>query len=339
MLGRVFAVQYLGNFIRRNTGSIPRVESEFCRMAGQKTFLGFLAYITLCFALVSAPVSLTSCRKKKKNQTVDTSSVPTGPCKLNFRTPRALVTDMRSKEFQYNWLIAKITCEAYDDSSRGSFDVNLRMRKDSVIWLNVLGPLNIKIARVLITKDSVKFVQYQDGTLGAQPKCFQGDFALLSSMLQTDVDFDMLQSLLIGNSVSFYDEDEKLRSSINQGECRYTLSTIRKRKLRKVLDQEKPPQDPLQTIGLDPTTYKIIDLFFLDEQNRNFRAHYSNFTALDSMQFPYRAEFFAKGITRSAGINLDYTSIKLNKPTDFPFSIPDDCIPITLPQNENTPQH
>lgn len=293
-----------------------------------------MAYAIACAVVFSAPLLLSSCKKKKKNNTTSVDTTSTGPCKLDYKNPRTLIAGMRKSEFHFEWMIAKMTCEAYDDSSRATFDVNLRMRKDSVIWMNVLGPLNIKIARVLITKDSVKFIQYQDGTLGAQPKCFQGDFALLSTMLQTDVDYDMMQSLLIGNSVSFYEEDEKLRSSINQGECRYTLSTIRKRKLRKVLEGQAPPQDPLQTISLDPVSYKIMNIFFLDEQNRTFRATYSKFAVLDSMQFPYKGEFFAKGLTRSAGMSLEYTNIKLNKPTDFPFSIPDDCVPIIIPTNE-----
>jgi hypothetical protein len=295
----------------------------------------FVTYALACVVVLSAPLSLASCKKKKKNNTNNTvDSTTTGPCKMDYKNPRTLISEMRKSEFHFDWMTAKISCSAYDDSSRAEFEVNLRMRKDSAIWLNVLGPLNIKIARVLITKDSVKFVQFQDGTLGAQPKCFQGDFALLSQMLQTDVDYDMMQSLLVGNSVSFYEEDEKLRSSINQGECRYTLSTIRKRKLKKVLDGQKPVQDPLQTISLDPNSFKILNIFFLDEQSRTFRVSYGEFTPLESMVFPYKADFFVKGLTRSAGMNMQYTSIKLNKPTDFPFSIPGDCVPIVIPANE-----
>lgn len=305
-------------------------------MRSKLAFPRYLLYVLACVLLLSASASLTSCKKKKKNNNNQTAvdTTATGPCKMDYKSPKTLIAEMRKSEFKFDWMTAKIACVGYDDSSRAEFDVNLRMRKDSAIWLNVTGPLNIKIARVLITKDSVKFVQYQDGTLGAQPKCFQGDFALLSNMLQTDVDYDMMQSLLIGNSVSFYEEDEKLRSSINQGECRYTLSTIRKRKMRKVIEGQNAPKDPLQTISLNPDGYKIMNIFFLDEQSRAFRVKYAEFTPLDSMIFPYKAEFFAKGLTRSAGMNIQYTSIKLNKPTDFPFSIPGDCVPILIPSNE-----
>ncbi len=286
---------------------------------------------------LATPMLLSSCKKKRNKDKEITAidTVSTGNCKLDHRAPRPLIADMRKNEFKFDWLTAKITCEAFDDSSRVNFEVNLRMRKDSVIWMNVMGPLNIKIARILITKDSVRFIQYQDGTFNAQPKCFQGDFALLTQMLGTDVDFDMMQSLLVGNSVSFYEEDEKLRSSINQANCWYSLSTVRKRKLKKFMEGQKPPQDPLQTINLDPKTFKILDIFFLDEQSRTFKANYANFALLDSMRFPYKADFFARGLTKSAGLKLEYTKITLNKATDFPFTIPDDCVPILIPANEN----
>src|SRR5882724_161317 len=112
--------------------------------------------------------------------------------------------------------------------------------------LITLPELGIKVARVFITCDSVKLVQYLP-----EEKCFAGDFAILSKLLQTEVDLNMMQSLLVGNSVSFYEEDEKLKSSINNNDCNYTLSTIRKRKLQKVLNSNEPPSDPFQTISLE----------------------------------------------------------------------------------------
>lgn len=57
----------------------------------------------------------------------------------------------------------------------------------------------------------------------------------ISNILHTELDFDMLQNLLIGNSVSFDHEESKLKSMIDNK--RYLLSTIRKRKLRKVLNE------------------------------------------------------------------------------------------------------
>lgn len=271
--------------------------------------------------------AFSSCKSHKQ---ITQAQEPSGNCKLVKRLPKPLIADMRRNEFKFEWLSMRLACEASDDSSKFDFDVSVRMRRDSVIWMNVLGPLNIKVARVLITKDSVKFIQYQDGSLSAEPKCFQGDFALLSNMLQTEVDFEMMQSLLVGNSVSFYEEDEKLKSSVNQDECNFTLSTIRKRKLKRVLEAQAPPAEPLQTISLDPVTFKILKILFIDAQNRTFTAQYDSFSKEDSLLMPHHAVFYAKGLQKTAKVEVNYNKINLNQHQDFPFTIPDDCKPILI---------
>ncbi|HLG04043.1 MAG TPA: DUF4292 domain-containing protein, partial [Bacteroidia bacterium] len=236
------------------------------------------------------------------------------------------------------WFSARLACEASSDSAHVGFDVILRMRRDSMIWMLVTDPLmGIKVARVLITKDSVKFVQY--GLLGAPDRCFSGDFAYLSLLLQTDVDFEMMQSLLIGNSAEFYEEDEKLKSSLNRASCTYTLGTIRKRRLRKIIGGQRQVEDPVQTITLDPSSFKILNILFLDAQNRTFTATYSNFKTLDSMLVPAHAVFYARGLHKNATLDASYKHISLSGPLEFPFVFPDDCETILIPQRgENNKQ-
>jgi hypothetical protein len=154
-------------------------------------------------------------------------------------------------------------------------------------------------------------------------------------LLQTDVDLDMMQSLLVGNSVSFYEEDEKLNSSINKDQCNYTLSTIRKRKLQKALNNPNPPSDPFQTISLEPVTFKILQILFIDAQNRTFTSTYSDFQKVDSMSFPNHAIFYAKGLQKSARLEVDYKKVSLAGPLEFPFTFPEDCQPIPI---NNEPQ-
>ena len=292
-------------------------------------------YLFIFFAgIFSIAFISPGCKAKRKIAATQTDTTQTnGNCKIDRKLPRPLIADMEKNEFHFDWFSAKLACDAGDDSSKVSLDISLRMKHDSLIWMNVTtAGLPIKIARALITKDSVKFVQYQDGTLNAQPKCFAGDFAFLSQLLGTDIDFDMLQSLLVGNSVSFYEEDEKLHSSINGQDCNYTLSTIRKRKLKKVLQGTRTLDEPLQTISLDPSTFKILKILFVDAQNRTFTANYSNFEKQDSVLLPRKAVFFARGLKRSVTLDVTYKKVNVNQPLDFPFSFPDDCTPIIIPQ-------
>src|ERR1041385_4126377 len=236
---------------------------------------GFL-FLPVLFSLA---FTFSAC--KKKRHTAANTPQPAENCKLDYKAPRPLMNYMRGGEFKYDWFSAKMDCEASDDSSTVSFNVVLRMKKDSAIWMMITDPaIGIPVARILITCDSVKFVQRLPSE-----KCFKGDFAFLSQLLQTDVDLDMMQSLLVGNSVSFYEEDEKMKSSINSENCNYTLSTIRKRKLKRALNDPGPPSDPFQTISLEPETFKILKILFIDAQNRTFTSTYGDFQKLDSMSF------------------------------------------------------
>jgi hypothetical protein len=282
----------------------------------------------LLFLLAISALTFTSCKGKKNQKTPEgTDSLTSGNCKIDRRLPRQLIGDMRKNEFQFEWFSGKLDCEASDDSSKVNFDVSVRIRKDSVIWMMITDPLmNIQVARVLITRDSVMFIQKLP-----KEQCFRGDFVILSNLLQNEVDYDMIQSLLVGNSASFYEEDEKLNSSINKIECHYILSTIRKRKLNKVLSNpQTPPPDPVQTITLDPVSFKIMKILFIDAQNRTFTANYSEFSPEDSLMFPHKALFFARGAQKSARLDVTYKKIKLNQPLEFPFNFPDDCQPILI---------
>ncbi len=101
------------------------------------------------------------------------------------------------------------------------------MQKDSVIWLSFSPALGLEVARLKITPDSIKFMNRLDRVY------FEGDYQLLNNFLQTTIDFDILQSLLIGNDFTFYDNNS-FRASIDALE--YRLSTTSRTKLKTLIE-------------------------------------------------------------------------------------------------------
>jgi|GEM_PF-410259 len=269
-----------------------------------------------------------SCKTKRRTQ--DTP-IPASTCTLDHKKPRVLLNDMKKGEFRFTWLSAKIDCEAKFDSSDQKFDVNLRMKRDSAIWLNITDQLlGIGVARALITQDSVKFVN----KLANPNECFQGDFAYISQLLNTELDFEMIQAILVGNSAAFYEDDDKLHSLIDHSNCTHMLSTIRKRRLRKVSEGQRPLKEPLQNINVDASTLKILRILFRDDEtNRSFQANYGGFEAVDSLQFPHKNSFVMSDARKKASIEMRYSKVNISKPLTFPFSLPDDCVPLPKKQN------
>jgi hypothetical protein len=233
---------------------------------------------------------------------------------LDYKNAKTLTAHLKSNEFQFTKLNAKLNAEVAIDSSFNSFVVSLRIRKDSIIWMSI-SKLGIEGARVLITKDSVSFMNRINNTY------FKGDFSYLSKLLNTQLDFEMLQSLLVGNSVAFYDEDEKIKPGITS--CAYTLGTIRKYKLRKVMEKGKDLKDPAQSIYLTPENFKISRILFYEfNPDRSFDANFTEFKKVDSTQLcPSKMKYLIKA-QKNVDISIDYTKIQLSEGQSFPFKIP-----------------
>lgn len=287
-------------------------------------FLSIKHSIWVVCALLFVSLVFDSCKSREK------ITLNNGRCILDFKNAKSLTTHLKEKEFKFDRLNAKLSVDAEIDSTSASFTVTLRMKKDSVIWMS-LSKLGIEGARALITKDSVKFIKRPLGDDSG--KFFIGDYAYISKMLNTDLDFELLQSLLIGNSVEFYDEDEKIKPGIDN--CQYTLGTIRKNKLRKVMEKGKELKEPAQSIYMIPETFKIARILFYEfGPDRSFDARYSEYEQKDSTQlFPMKMNYTIKA-QKNVKIDIVYNKIVLNEEQTFPFKIPENYEAITVKEKK-----
>ena len=271
--------------------------------------------ILLLFILALASVS---CKSKKNMAKQNTAVVDTTieKCRMDFKTGKALSKRMNDSELDFTYASAKFSCQLTIDSGEHSFNVSVRCRKDSVIWLSI-SKLGIDAARVLITKDTVKF------TLGlTEKKYFVGDFSYINQMLHADLDYDMLQALLFGNSAAFHDDDDKLKPGRDKITCQYFLSTVRKKHLKRINNGTEIPSESYQTMWLDPATFKIVNLEFDDVKiKRKFTSSYSDFKPVANYLAPFKLLY---SITAEKNIKADinYSRININEQQSFPFKIP-----------------
>lgn len=271
-------------------------------------------------ALLFVSLLLSSCKTRQK------ITLNNGRCILDFKNARTLTSHLKEKEFKFDRINAKLSADAEIDSTSASFTITLRMKKDSIIWMSI-SKLGIEGARVLITKDSVKLVNRMKNNF------FVGDFAYISKLVNTDLDFEMLQSLLVGNSVEFYDEDEKIKPGIDN--CQYTLGTIRKKRLRKVMEKGKELKEPAQSIYMVPETFKIARILFYEfGPDRSFDAVYSAYELKDSTQlFPMKMNYTIKA-QKTVKIDLVYSKVVLNEEQTFPFKIPENYEAIQIKEKK-----
>ena len=235
--------------------------------------------------------------------------------KIKPHSTKYLVNELFNNEFNFNFLSSKASF-TFDNGKKTSFKAHLRIRKDSAIWVSITPLLGIEMARVLITKDTVKIMNRSSS------EYFIGDYDYINHFLGADLDYQMLEALLIGNSLDF-ELNNKIHSSIYRKKDLYFLSTEKKRKVKKEIKKDKNKiKKQAQVLWLDPATYKIKELLLTTSQSEHsLNCIYNDYREIDTQFVPFNLHFELKTDTMST-INIVYNKITLNNSLTFPFNIP-----------------
>ncbi len=235
---------------------------------------------------------------------------------LKEEGPEYLYTKLKENELRSDWVSIKFDANYTDKKSSNDFKGQIRIRRDSLIWISVTPALGIEMFRMAISNDSVKYFNRFN------KEYFSGDYVLVAEFLKINIDYDILQSLLLGNDFQFY-ETNSFRASIDNLE--YKLSTTGRRKMRK--EAEEASNDPiilLQNIWLNPELFKITrtDVKEYMKDNRKLQASYGDFIQLDSQRYPSSVQFeiMAEDVVK---MKVSYTKVTLGEALSFPFTIPE----------------
>ena len=234
---------------------------------------------------------------------------------IKEKGPEYLFTQLKKNELKFDWLTAKVNIEYIEDKKQTYFKAQLRIQKDSVIWMSFSPALGIEIARLMITKDSVKFINRVNKTY------FIGDYKFVNDFLKTNIDFDVFQSFITGNDFQYYEKAE-FKASVDNRE--YKLYTTSRHKLKEFVKQsDENPVVFIQNIWLNPDNFKItsVKIKEIEKENKKLEAFYNNFKMIDGQLFPVDVSFEIS-TEIDISVSIDYSKIALNKSMRFPFKVP-----------------
>ncbi|MCX2742125.1 DUF4292 domain-containing protein [Pontibacter anaerobius] len=103
------------------------------------------------------------------------------------------IGEVKVDNLNFNYLSSKGQITLNDKNDNLSSGVSIRMQKDSVIWVSVQPGLGIEAARMMLTQDSVHFMNR------LKKEYVATDYSFLRNKLQVDVNFEVLQAILLGN--------------------------------------------------------------------------------------------------------------------------------------------
>jgi hypothetical protein len=190
----------------------------------------------------------------------------------------------------------------YHGSNGKNYDVNanIRMLRDSTIWISVNAVLGIEALRALITRDSVKLIDKLNKTYTAR------SITYLQDVTSLPLDLPTLQDLIIGNPV-FIDSNV-----IGYSQSAGTVSLLMLGKLFKNLISVNQSDNTLLQSKLDDVNVS---------RNRTANLSYSGYENRNGLLFSTRRSI-AVSEKKTLDIQLDFKQYDFNGEVSFPFSVP-----------------
>jgi len=206
---------------------------------------------------------------------------------------------MYAHHIDYNTFSAKVKVDySNQQGHQPNFTAHIRMKKDSVIWIDISGPFGLGGFRVLITPDTVRIVNEQTHTYQIRTISYLQDVA------EIPIDFKTLQDLLIGNLIFF---DSTRITSYRQGAGSiFLLSTGNLFKNLVTLSNGDGRLMHSKLDDVDPTRSRTADLT------------YDDYVSKAGIMFPTTRSIGVSEKTQ-VDIELNFKQFDFNIPLSYPF--------------------
>ena len=213
---------------------------------------------------------------------------------------------LKGNAINYQTFSGKVNIE-YSGSDGKKYDVNanIRMLKDSAIWISANAVLGIEAIRALITKDSVKILDKLNKTYTAR----RVDY--LQEVTSLPLNLSILQDLIIGNPV--FVDTNFVSYSLSPGAITLlSIGTWAKNGLTLNADNKTLQRSKLDDV--DIARNRTADLTYTDYDDKRGTL----FSTKRSITVQEK---------KKLDIRLDFKQYEFNTEVSFPFSIPKNYTP------------
>ena len=243
------------------------------------------------FLLIIVAFLLINCKSRPIEILKDTTAVDKNATialeKINKR-----ITD-------FNSLSIKTSVKFEDDTQSQRVNVDLRIKKNEIIWVNV-KLLGIPLAKAYITPEKVQFYEKLNNTY------FEGNYSVISNLLGTEFNFEKIQNMILG----------------------FPLEKIELQKFQFVLE------DPLfifksnennidKTFGFETVNNLLKKQYLVHNIKKvGINIDYESHQIVGVFSFPEMIKILAMRNKGNANFEIKYNSITINEDLNYSYSIP-----------------
>lgn len=266
--------------------------------------------VSLRFLLFTFSVFFLSCHTAKKTTAVK-PAIPVSD------TAFSQVLELYKQNVpQFTALTIKGNVEYSSGNSDMSFGMNLRIKKDSAVWVSASPLLGIEVARLFITADSVRVLDRLNNIY------YSDNLDALRISFHADVNVDVLQSLICASYITSSLQDT-LRSLYVENPD-YVLSTVAKTKSNRAEEHTSDLPFACDLWCTNPTMHVNKMVMSEPKSSRHVEATYEDYRQSDVGMFPYQTTITATDLAtqKTAMIKISVSKITASPTVEMPFSVP-----------------
>jgi hypothetical protein len=229
----------------------------------------------------------------------------------------AIAKEMSAKKVARKHIAASFDKKTVEAKLKAKFDngkkyptvsVTLRIVKDEVIWLKATKFITVLKAK--ITPISVQFYS------PLEKKYFDGDFSSLEKLLGTEINFEQLQNLLLGQAIQNVKKEKQLVEIQNNA---YVLSPKVQANLFDIF------------FAVNPSHFKLDRQSIVNSiKEQRLDILYPNYKIIEDEVFPAKISIRAKQKKKYTNIDLTFKTVKFNTDVNTSFKIPSNYKRINL---------
>lgn len=271
-----------------------------------------------------AVLVFTSCKTTKTITTYE---------KLKPISVNRLIKNVEDNAFDYKGLdIKRIACVYESPENKTSFRASLSSKNDQFIQVSI-SKLNLPVARILLTPDSVKMVNY------LEKNYFLGDYSYIEQKLGAAIDFQVVQSILT-NDVFSYRNDAKekdFKEFVSYADSgMYVIQSLKNRKLEKIsrkgkgdkIDRYLKKLDEesfiVQYLYIDPVTFKVRKIIMDDvTEGRKVTVNFDQFTEVGKQLYPGNIDIHFLSPDKDLKMKIKLSKFSLDDNPNITFKIPE----------------
>jgi len=248
-------------------------------------------------------------------------------------TTGKLIRNIDNNAFEYKHLsIRKISCQFDNGKTKASFKASILADKDKHITL-LLSKLNIPVARIWLTPDSVKLINYMEDTY------LLDDYSYLSSLVGIDLDFTTIHAIISSNVFSLRDDKHDkdnyesmtridsglyVLESVNRLKTKRQNQRVHPGKSRKNTPKINDEAQVLQTLYVDPDTYKIRKIRMDDKANsRKLNIDFSDFVPVNKQIYPGEISLHFSGPDGVVQLKIRLNGFSTANEKEVRFKVPE----------------